>query len=127
MGAARIRKSRHREWSGFARGRLRKTADAIADAGITPGTNVTSFSPTFANASNEVTLTDGPATGALAIFHNPDGALPAELEEGVGYYVNEASADTYTLHTSKSAAVAGSGAVAFTDDGTGNPVAYVLG
>lgn len=76
---------------------------------------------TFTNATNIVNHgSHGYATGdGPFLLANAGGALPAELDTTTDYWVNVASAGTYTLHTSEDDALAGSNDVAFTDDGTG--------
>jgi len=126
---SRIRYQRYRDFDGLARGRLTHTKDAIDAAGVIVDTTmVTHAVASFTNASNLFTITgvDGIADGTPVMFHNLGGALPAELSEATVYYTNDAGTNTYTLHLTKAAAVAGTGTVAITDDGTGTTEVYLI-
>ncbi len=81
----------------------------------------TASTVTFANATNQVTLTThGYASGqGPFLLSNSGGALPAELDNATEYWVNVVDASTFTLHANESDGVSGASIVAFTDDGTG--------
>lgn len=82
---------------------------------------------TFANATNLVTYTThGMSAGAAIIFTNSGGALPAELTASRVYYAGTILANTFTLHATKAAAVAGTGTITFTDDGTGTHTGKIM-
>ena len=65
--------------------------------------------------------------GTQVVFHAAGaGALPAELAEGVDYFLREAGVNQYTIFASAADAVADNDAIAITDDGSGTITAYIL-
>ena len=125
---ARIRRQRHRDFAGLRRSRLDKTQERLALNGFPAGANVLQAVATFNNLTNQVTITglDDLPTAQQVIFTNAGGALPAELEEGLDYFLADAGVNLYTLYPSAVDAAAGTNAIAFTDDGTGTTTANVL-
>lgn len=114
---ARMRHLRHRELDGLARDRLDRTKDALA-LGIPPNRKP-EYVFTANNAANtlEIAGVDTAATGNPRVIL--EGDLPAELKTGTIYWLAFVSAATYSLHSTKAAAAAGTGDIAFTDNGTG--------
>lgn len=114
---ARMRHLRHRELDGLARDRLDHTKDALA-LGLPAGRKAEHVF-TADNLTNTITVA---GEDALAVG-NPrvilEGSLPAELETGKIYWLADTGVNTYSLHETKAAAAAGTGDIAFTDDGTG--------
>ena len=75
---------------------------------------------TFTNGTNIVNLTShAMVDGDSIILTNSGGALPAELAVDTLYYVGDAATNSFTLHTTKAAGLAGTGDIAITDNGTG--------
>lgn len=114
---ARMRHLRHRELDGLARDRLDHTKEALS-LGLPPNRKP-EFVFTADNLTNQLTITgeDTLAVGAPRVIL--EGDLPAELETGKIYWLGDAGLNLYSLHSTKSAAVAGTGDIAFTDNGTG--------
>lgn len=114
---ARMRHLRHRELDGLARDRLDHTKDALA-LGL-PAGRKSEHVFTADNLTNTITVAD---EDTLAVG-NPrvilEGSLPAELETGKIYWLADTGVNTYSLHATKAEAAAGTGDIAFTDDGTG--------
>jgi hypothetical protein len=74
------------------------------------------------NTTSEV-VTTGSAHGLITgqtVQFSTDNTLPDPLQPLTTYYVNVATADTFTVHTTNAAAIAGTGAVNLTDTGTGS-------
>ena len=121
---ARMRHLRHRELDGLARDRLDHTKDALS-LGLPEGSKL-EYTFTADNLTNTITVA-GEDTLAVG---NPrvilEGNLPAELETGVIYWLADTGTNTYSLHTSKAAAAAGTGDIAFTDNGTGTLTMTIL-
>lgn len=82
---------------------------------------------TFDSATDRVLLTaHGYASGdGPFLLSNSGGALPAELDGETDYWINAVSDDAFTLHLTEADAIAGTDAVAFTDDGTGTSTILV--
>lgn len=126
---ARLRHLRHRELDGLARDRL----DYLkADLALGIEQNSTNeYTVTFDNLTEQLTVTgeDTLAVGNPAVLLSTDGTstLPAELETGVIYYLRDAGVNLYTLHPTKEEASAGTGTIAFTDNGTGTLTLTILG
>lgn len=83
-------------------------------------TPVKTFADSAVNTtSNVITLTaHGFESGAAVRFFS-FGTLCTGLTAGTLYYLNKADDDTFTVHTTRSAAVAGTSAVDITNAGTG--------
>ena len=117
--AIRARRVKYRAYSRLRHSRvfhsfLDTNAARLANTG-TPRT------VTYTNASNLVnegghgyTTGKGPVTLA-----NSGGALPTGLAASTDYWINVASAGTYTLHLTDEDALAGTAVVTFSTDGTG--------
>lgn len=114
---ARMRHLRHRDLDGLARDRLDRTKEALS-LGIPPNRK-----PEYVFAADNLTNTLTIVGVDTAAVGNPrvilEGDLPAELETGTIYWLAFVSAATYSLHSTKAAAAAGTGDIAFTDDGSG--------
>jgi hypothetical protein len=119
-----MRHLRHRDLDGLARGRLDHTKDALA-LGITPGSKPEHVF-TADNTTNTITVAgeDDLAVGNPRVIL--EGSLPAELETGTIYWLADTGTNTYSLHASKAEAAAGTGDIAFTDDGTGTLTMTIL-
>lgn len=115
---ARLRHLRHRNLDGLARGRLDRTRAGLS-LGI-PAGNKRTFVFTANNVTDFITVT---GQNNLATNHPRVvlvGTLPAGLVPGRIYFLSDTGADTYSLHSTKAAAVAGTGDINFTTNGTGN-------
>lgn len=101
--------------------------DFLIDQSIRLSGTGTGQGVTFDNTTNTVTLAaHGFTTGqGPFVLGNAGGALPAELDSATDYWVNVTDANTFTLHLTEADALAGTNAVAFTDNGTGTHSIYV--
>jgi len=113
------RKVRYREF-----GRVRyseKLLDFLATQAARLSGTGTASAITFTNASNLVNLTSHGFVDGQGPFllDNSGGALPAELDNVTEYWINDNDGNSFTLHTNEADGLAGSAAVAFTDDGSG--------
>lgn len=121
---ARMRHLRHRDLDGLDRGRLDRTAKALA-LGLTPGSKP-EYVFTADNTTNQLTVTGEDTLAASAPRVILEGDLPAELQTGVIYWLGDAGENLYSLHETKGAAAAGTGDIAFTDNGTGTLTMTIL-
>lgn len=122
---ARMRYLRHRDLDGLARDRLDHTKDALT-LGLTPGSKPEyDFTPAD-ELTNELIVAgeDALATGNPRVIL--EGDLPTGLETGKIYWLADVGTNLYSLHETKAEAVAGTGDVAFTDDGTGTLTMTIL-
>jgi hypothetical protein len=84
-----------------------RSFDATA-GGVTIGTDIIS------------SVAHGFSSGAaVRVFPTSGSTIPTGLVAGTLYYLNAASADTFSLHTTRAAAVAGTGKIDITVVGTG--------
>ena len=82
---------------------------------------------TFTNATNVCNYTaHGMSAGDSVIFTNSGGALPAALTASQVYYAGTILTNSFTMHLTKAAGIAGSGAVALADDGTGTSTGKIM-
>lgn len=114
---ARMRHLRHRDLDGLARDRLDHTKEALS-LGIPPNRKP-EYVFTANNLTNQLTIAGEDTLAASAPRVILEGDLPAELSTGTIYWLGDAGLNLYSLHTSKAAAAAGTGDIAFTDDGSG--------
>lgn len=130
---SRIRRPRHRELDGLARGRLDHNQDDL-EVGLRPsplggGTPIRQFVFTATNATNVVTVAGeddlASATEPPRAFLNGDD-LPDGLSEGVIYWLRDAGTNDYTLHPTAADAAADTNIVTFADDGTGTLTITIL-
>lgn len=125
---ARLRRIRHRELDGLARNRLDHLKDDLA-LGTLQNTTL-EYTVTFDNLTEQLTVAgeDTLAVGSPRVLLSTDGTstLPAELETGVIYYLNDAGLNLYTLHPTKEDADGGTNTIAFTDNGSGTLTLTIL-
>lgn len=121
---ARMRHLRHRDLDGLVRDRLDHTKDDLA-LGLTPGSKP-EYVFTADNLTNQLTIAGEDTLAASAPRVILEGDLPAELSTGTIYWLGDAGLNLYSLHTSKAAAAAGTGDIAFTDNGTGTLTMTIL-
>lgn len=128
---ARLRHPRHRKFLGLIRGavagapsqdharlfRMKSYLDAREVVLGATGTGQV-FTADFAN--NEIDIvTHGYVAGNGPFLLTTAGTLPAGLELGVLYWINDTTVSTMTLHRSRQDAVRLENIVPFTDAGTG--------